>query len=344
MAGNLGSGAAGHTTRVNYKWEDSFNAQAGAPADGTYKVPGADAQLTTAEGANNLRQVFRPGSRVPVDTLAMFFDGTFAMQFTYENPWFLKAFLGEATTTTIDPDATAGTGDESYQHVYDATDVYSMRIVESYEQANAERRLYGCVATRLTIEVAVEDVVNVTVEGMYAEEDIDTDPVSLTAQTTASDDPLTFVDAALTVDGTTEGYVQDMTFTLEANADPIREMGSRFAIDVIPKTMVPSVDFREIKHGDTDKLTDFYGVAAPVAGENDQKERMENKVALAMNLDNGKASGSGINKLDVDVTGSLTESYGEQGIGDPRADLEESINRFAETITATAQNETQSAA
>lgn len=334
------SGAAGHSTRVNYKWEDSFNAQSSSPNDTEYKVPGADAQLTTAEGANNLRQVFRPGSRVPVDTLAMQFDGSFAMQFTYTNPWWIKAYLGEATTSGNDVDGDGTT--DSYTHTFNGTTPGSMRIVESYEKANAERTLFGCVATRLTVEVAVEDTVTVTVEGLYAEEQVDTNPSSLTAQTTTSDDPLTFVDAALQIDGTTEGYVQDMTLTLEANADPIREMGTRFAIDVIPKALVPSVDFREVKHGDTDELTDMYGVASP-SGTVSQQEHLENKVVLNMVYDNGKSDGSGINKVDWTLGGSLTESYGEQGIGDPRADLEASVNRFVETIEAAATNETSTA-
>lgn len=330
--------AAGHETRVNYLWED--NGFAASPTDTTHKVPGADTQLTTAEGRRNLRQLFRPGSRVPIDTLAMHFDGAFALQFTLTNPWWLRGFLGTPTTTGNDPDGDTVT--DSWTHTYNGTSPESMRIIETHEEADSERFLKGCVPTRLTVQCAVEDVVQVTVEGAYAEEETDTSAGGLTAQTTISDDALTFVDAGLSIGGTTEGYVQDMTFTLEATADMIREMGSAFPIDFNEKTLVPSFDFRAIRHGDDSNLAEMYG-SSFTAGVNTQDERMENKVKLDVDFDNGEADGSGVNKLLFDITGTLTDTYNQSGIGDPTADLEETINRFAEGVTAKATNETSAA-
>jgi hypothetical protein len=284
--------------------------------------------VTTTEGSNAVERVFRPGKRTAVDQLAMMFEGSFAVQFTLVNPWWLRTILGSPSQSGSGPD---------YTYDYADGDVETIQIIEGHEQSGKERVLSGCFATRAQVEVNVEEEVTVTLEGAYADESIN-DPATLTAQTKATDtyDPLTFAEGSIDVDGTTESYVQSMTLTVENNVDPVREMGSRIIADFNPKVLAPSVDFTELFDGDHTNTESLYGGTGDTTPQEDADD---NKVAVDMKFDNGKSSGSGQNTGTFTVTGTLTDSYDEGGIGDPRADLEETINRMGENFTASWTNE-----
>jgi len=323
--------SAGHETRVAYLWEDNgFNA---APTDSTHKTPGANAQVNTTEGTNALRRVFRPGKRTAIDQLALVFEGSFALQATITNPWFFRALLGAPNDTD--------NGDGSYTYDYTGTSPDTMQIIEGHEQSGKERVLSGCMVTRVSIETSVEEEATVAIEGAYADEELK-DPASLTAQPKATDtyDPMTFAEGSVSIDGATEGYVQNMTVTIEANVDPIREMGTRIIADYNPKVLAPSLDFGKIHEGSHDNLKAMYGGSS---ASSPQEDADDNKVDVVMTFDNGKSAGSGINKADLTVTGTLTESYDESGIGDPRADLEETVNRAGEDFNVSWTNEEASA-
>lgn len=327
-----GSGvSAGHETRVNILWEDNGFAQ--SPADSTPKNAGADVQLGTAEGSNAVQRVFMPSQRTAIDSIAMYFEGSFSLEFSVTNPWWIRTVLGSPTTTANDPD---GDGvNESYTHTYSGDSAYSFQIIEGMEQAGVERLLKGCVVTQVSIEVSTEAEVRVTLRGAYADE---ADPSqALTSQTMPDHKPFTYSDAQITVSGVTEAYVQSISISIATNVSLIREMGSRIAIDFNPKQLEPDIDFGKIHDGTTDNLESVYGGATSV------QEDVENHVTVEVTLDNGKADGNGINKLVWTLSGTLPESYGQSGIGDPRADLEESISRIGLDIDAEATNETQTA-
>lgn len=322
-----GSGvSAGHNTRVNFLWEDA--GFAASPNDSTYKTFGSDVTLDTAEGSNAVQRVFMPGQRTGIDNLALFFEGSFSVSFSLTNPWWIRALFGSPSSTD--------NADGSYTYTYDGKTPNSLRIVEGEENSGAERLLKGCVVTRATVECNVEEEVQVTVEGAYADEEVTT-PASLTAQTQPDTKPLTFSDASIALDGTVEGYVQNLSITLAANVDLIREMGSRTAIDFNEKQLEPDVSFGQIFDGSTDTLEAAYGGATTV------QEDVENQVKVDVTFDNGEAAGSGINQHIWTLTGTLSDTYGQSGIGEPTADLEESIDRVGLDVTAEATNETSTA-
>lgn len=326
-----GSGVgAGHDTRLYLLWED--NGFASSSNDSENKPLGWNVQMTTAEGSNALRRIFMPGSRTAVDQIAMLFEGSFSVQFTLSDPWYLDAILGSSTQTD--------NSDGSYTYNWTNADPQSFQLVEGHVESGKERVLKGCVVTRMTIDASIEEEAQVTLEGAYADEEI-RDPGALPNQPTPSHDPLTYVEGAVIIDKTTEGYVQSMTLTVEANVDMIREMGSRFPIDFNDKVLTPSVDFSALHDGDEANLESFYGTNAPSSPAEDPVDG--NKVSLEMSFDNGKTAGNGINKHTYAVTGTATDTFGEGGIGDPRADLEETVNRAGEDLDVYITNEVGSA-
>jgi hypothetical protein len=308
--------SAGHETTLMYLWED--NGFSSSPTDSTHKTFGADPTLDTAEGSNALQRVFRPGKRAGIDQIAMIFEGSWAVSFTLTNPWWVASLIGEPSQT----DNADGTYTYTYSMTQDGSPT-TMRIINGHEQSGKERVLKGCMATRCTIDVNVEGEVEVTLEGAYADEEILT-PASLTSQPTKNYDPLTFAEGSISVGGTVENYVQSMSLTVENNIDPIREMGTRVVIDYNPKTIEPSVDFGKLFEGDHTSLEALFGGSGATTPQEDADD---NQASVDMGFDNAKAAGSGQNTGTFTLSGTLTESYGESGTGDPTADLEENINR-----------------
>lgn len=328
-----GSGvSAGHETRVYYYWEDG--GFAAAPADSTEKTFGADITVNTTEGSNAIQRVFRPGKRVGVDQLAMVFDGSWSVQFTLVNPWWIRTLLGSPSQTANDTDGDGAT--DSYTYDYTGTSPETIQIVEGHEQSGKQRVLKGCFATRATIDTSVEQGAEVTLEGAYVDEELQSN--AMTAQPTATDtyDPLTFAEGSIALGGTTEKYVQNMSLTIEANADPIREMGTRKAVDFNPKVLAPSVNFGKLFDGDHDSLASLFGGSAATSVQEDADDNM---VMVDMKFDNGKADGSGINTATFSISGTLADTYGEDGMGDPRADLQETVNRSGLDVDASWTNE-----
>ena len=316
--------AAGHETRLYYQYEDrGFNQP---NDDTTEKTFGANARLTTAQGSNAIRRVYRPGFRAGIEELAMLFEGSFSVQFSLTNPFWLRAILGEPDKTGTGPDYTY-----EYSLQNDGTPV-SLRLYVAHEPTSIERIMYGAVVTNVSIDTTVEEEVQVTLDGLYA--DSEKNNGIAPQPTTGSRDPLTYAEGAVDVDGSTETFVQSATLSVENNIDLIREMGSRIAVDYNPKTVNPSLDVGRIFDQDTghDNLERMFG---GLGTTQPQEDADENTDRVDLRFDNGKAAGSGINEGSFELTGSLIDSYDESGVGDPQADLEEALTRVALEPSAT---------
>jgi hypothetical protein len=316
-----------------YLWED--NGFASSPTDSNHKPFGTDATVGATEGSNALRRVFRPGKRAAIQQLAMVFDGAFSVQFTMTNPWWFRTLMGAPSMT----DNGDGTFTYEYSFSVDGSPD-TIRIIEGHEQSGKERVLKGCMVTRVTIDTSVEEEAQVSLEGAYADEEI-LEPASLTAQPETQYDPMTFAEGSVSVGGAVEAYVQSMGLSIENQIDPIREMGTRFAIDYNPKVIQPTVDFSKIFHGEHDSLEKMYG---GTGNTSPQENADDNEAAVDMDFDNGVSAGSGQNKGTFGISGTLIDSYDESGIGDPQADLEENINRSGLEPSLTWTNEQSEAA
>lgn len=328
-------GLAGHHSRVNAHYEDVFDAQTDADVRSAFAL-GWNTQLTTAEGRREIQRVFQPSTREALDLLDLHFEGSVTLEYTLANPWVLEGITGAPTTTANDTDGDGTT--DNYTHTYEVSRPSSMRLYEAYPPASAERIVTGFVPARLSVDVSVQEEARVTVEGGYAREFVNKSVGSLDAQQNPAYDAMTFVEGQIQIGGSVEGYVQQMTLEAQANVDMINEMGTSFFIDYIAKTFEPSVNFTRIKASDeaTKNIEDLY------AGSTSVQEDAENYAAVNVLFDNG-GTGANENSIDFEAGGTLTETYDENSVGDPEADLEEVINRVAQTLKVTATNDTATA-
>jgi hypothetical protein len=319
----------GHNFVAGYYHED--NGFANLPTDSTLKTPGANHTIDQAEGSNQAVQVFQPGSRAPVDIVEQLFNGAWQMSFVYTNPWWLNFIYG--APSTVD------NNDGSYTHTWDGEDPQSQQIVIGREASGEERVLKGCVCTQATFAPQVNGMTQITLTGAYAEEET-LDPASIISQPTLDKKPITFADTSLDLGGTTLGYVQSGQMQLQNNIDLVSELGTRVPIDYAPRTLVPSFNFSKINElGETDNLQKMYGDSASTTVQED----VTSQEGMTFVFDNGKSAGSGINRMTADLKGTFPESYGENGLGDPEADVTEEINRLVETVSIDATNETSTA-
>lgn len=331
---------AGHDVRIGYYVED--NGYGNLPADyntdtdgdgvgddwdGVDLGPfGVEAAVDTAEGSNAIQRVFEPGKRVAIDLLEMIFDGSFSVTFTLTNPWWLKAAFGQYSETT---------NTDSSTYTFNVNKPLSLGIVEAYVPSDVQRVLKGCFVTQITIDVSVEDQVNVSIDGAYADEEIqrvsDGDIDSIIDQPPVQGQPMTFVEGAVEVGGSIENYVQSMSLNLTTNVDPIREMGVRTTIDMLEKTLEPDVDLTKVMDADDEhaKLEELFGGTKSPSTLDDS-----DKATVRMTFDNGEPEGSGIERGDFSLTNTLLDSYGESGTGDPTATVEQSLSRVGTNITA----------
>ena len=315
----------GATTRVNVQFEDNGYNQ--DPSTSTPFVPGANAQLTTAEATNNGTRIWLPASNTAVDIKAGAFDGAWALQWALTSPWMFGAIKG--APTTVD------NGDGTYTHTFDG-EPDSFQIIEGYETSGKERTITGCVPARASIEPAVrEATVTCTMEGFYATEGYAT-PASLTGQASLSEDTLDYGDAVLNLAGTAQAIMQRATLSLEwPNLGDIQGWGSRFPIDYVVGNFEPTIDYSKIKVDDA-PLNDVYG------GSTSMQEDVENAKTLGMAFDNGK-TGAEMNQISFDGVGSFPESYNESTPGDVQSAIEENLNRLIRDVDVVATNGTATA-
>lgn len=303
----------GAHTSLAYLWEDDGFGQ--EPADTDHKPFGADASLNTAEGSNNAVQVFEPASRQAIDVIEQNFSGSWSVQFTLTNPWWLGFVFGAPTSDTS-------------THTFAANgDPEPGRIYAGYEKSGSTRELQGCVPASISISATVPDRTTVTIQGAYAREELDT--ANAVEQPPVTNRAMTFAHSELRIGGSTQALVQDVTLNLQAQVDLINELGSRFAVDYSPKALSPTVDFTAMHDSNHDELEEMYG------GASQAQEVIDNKATLELLVDNG-LDGEDMTAVSVEMAGSITDSYGEQGIGNPQADVQKQINRIATEVSAEA--------
>lgn len=318
----------GHDINLYYFREDNgFNM---SPSDSTPKPWGANTRVTNAEGSNNAVQVFNPGSRTPVEVIKQNFEGSWGVDFTFTNPWWLSGILGEPTSTD--------NGDGSFTYTWDeGSDPLPYQLVIERTPDSSHRVLSGCVVTQMTIRGSVRSETTVSLTGAYAEEEI-IEGATMNGQPELDYGPTTYADTMLNIGGSQEGYVQNAAMQLQTNVELVDELGSNIAIDYSPRALIPSLNYAKIvENGDTVQFEDLYGGATTIQQEDPPKKD------ASLVIDNGQAAGSGINTFETTFTGTESASVGEEGIGDPQSDLQNQINRLSTGVEFTATNEESTA-
>jgi len=330
-----------HTT-LWYYWEEDSNGDpdfaAGTSTDDSDEKPfGGNATLNQFEGSNNAVDIFEPNSREMAQLIAQHFDGAFTVDFEWTNPWWLRGLIS-------DHDGGTDNGDGTYTYVFNGDVPYPMVLCAGYDDRATgtsgqqdERYLEGCVVQSATVDVSTEGTAGVSLTGAYVNEDYQSD-VSLTAQPSLNHDVMTFAEALLHLDGSSLSLVQDASVEINNNTDIIRELGTRIGVDYSPKARIPSVDYTKIREDNTE-IADMYGDSAASAVQQD----VDTSKDMKFEVDNGESAGSGQNQAQFDLGGSFPESVGTDNLGDPQEDLQESINRRLQTVTAEATLEVANA-
>lgn len=310
--------SAGHDATWFYYWEDDF--ADGSPSDANPKPFGADLTIETFEGSHNATRLFEPNNRQAQQIIEQEFAGSWASSFVLTNPWWLGGVLTEATTS----------GSEApYTHTYDGETPQTLHIVNGTETTGVEREVFGAYIVSASISVDVMGNVEVSLDGVYADEEKDPSG-TIESQPTIAEKALHFGDAQLQVDGDTLSLVQSIDLSIENNTDSIFEIGSRHAVDFSPKALEVTLSFTDIVNESHDHLDRFYG------SSNSIDEPAGNEDAI-FRFDNGE-SGEDKNSLEFEVADLFPDAYSRDGVGDPTADLTGSLSGIPATVTAEAEN------
>jgi len=353
----------GKDTGLVYRWEDSFLMQDSTTpgdyseiTDSTNKTFGSNVTMGTNEGSNNAVRQFNPMNRQAEYIIEQQFAGSWSVDFTLTNPWWIKAVYGDATS-----------GEETsapYTYTYDGKFPASMVLIQQTEfpDGTKNHRLYkGCVATSAEISVGVEDTVSVSLSGAYADEelikDVEADveaesspPFTTYTQPSNPERPMHFGEANLYVDQNGDGdvtkrlRVQDASLTLEGNVDMIYELGTRLGVDFSPKALEPSLSYSDIVRNNSDDAASdvqrMYGSSSSTTPDDPNMD--DAAVKAKLEFDNG-ASGSDKNALTFTMAGTFLDTYSRNNVGDPTADIEGDIDRLVTRCTAVVEHSNDSA-
>lgn len=312
---------AGHNSLLAYDWEDTAGFLS-APSAADKKPFGIDATLSTHDLSNNAIRQFNPGSREAEAIIEQEFSGSFTVDFTLTNPWFLEAVLTTPTTSGTAPTT----------HTYDGETPSSMKIFTGNTNTATSRMLEGCVVQTATLTFNIPGTVDVSLDGVYAKENADAESFT---QPPINDRALSFHDATLNRGGSALSFVQSLTVTINNNIDLIRELGDRFGVDFSPKQRNTTIDYARIVQ-DASDMERAYGGATTL------QSKVENTADFTAVADNGK-TGTSKNAVTLTMNGVFPDGVDRSGVGDATADLEDALSEMAPTILATAENDSASA-
>jgi len=251
------SAVGGYATDVSYGWETTF----GTISSGFDKAFGQGVKLSTFNMDNTNDQVYQVGSQELQRQYAKEFKGSFSVDFLLSDPWFLRAILGAAPTTT---------GSGPYTHTYNTTNginevqtSFSMNVADDLD-TDSDKNLLGCIANSMTLTASVGEPVRVKLDGAFANLSKDT---GLTSAVAAVEEPLYFQQATLELpSGTTMPEVQSFEITVNRNNEFVWGLGSRFAQKNVSKQREYTMSMDMAYEQDSDVLDDFLGsTTAPTA-------------------------------------------------------------------------------
>lgn len=320
----MSNATAGHQTTLSFLHEDA--GYAATPNDSDNKPFGLDAQANDLNFSNNPTRFYEPNSREAAQVVEQEFAGSWTLDFTLANPWWLQAIFGSPNTSGSGP----------YTHTYGVGtggSPTSMRIIQGDENVGFERVLTGCVVQTADITFDVPGDITVSLSGNYADEP--ESDISVSAQPTVQREPLMTHHAALDRDGTTLEFTQSVTVSLSTGDELIYGLGSRNAVGHNPKALETDLDYSRIRQN-TDDLQRAYG------NDSTLQDSIDNTAAITITADNGK-TGSAYNFFEVQMSDVFPSEHSTDGVGDPSADIEDALTEISPTTTIVAENDASSA-
>lgn len=343
-----------HTVWV-YIWEDSdaYNQDpaSSVPTDvGNWKIFGSDETMDSQDRSNNPERMYRPFDRAAEEILEQAFDGSWSADFTLTNTWWLQFIYGEPSETDN------GDGTFTHEYTFGPRDPpRSAHLVEEihYPDGEVVQTVYtGCVVSSGDVDVSVEDVVSISLDGEYSTEHTRSTAEGesllygdasdgINNQPATEYRPLHFGNSYFRLDLNDNGpelqaLVQDASVSLEGNVELESELGTRFA--VAPSYLNFEFD------------TSFTRLVS-VDGKDRQKRRMYGSTAaqqpqeslLPAELDGELEFDAGlsgeVNKTVMDLSGTFPDSFNRNNVGSPEDALEEDVDRYISDVVVTVETD-----
>jgi hypothetical protein len=292
---------------IQYGWEASYGSETG-----TYDKGFGLEQNFSSTLSNNMLSVGKLDSQDPSAQIAGQFDGSFGVDFTCTDFYWLKAIVGDPSD--------AGGGPYTHEYTYDDTPK-SFSIEHGLDLSTDSVRAYlGCVATSASISANVGDVIKGKVDGVYKTEAEDASLDGSPA--TTSEAPFTFAEASFEYpNATTINDIQSIDLTFNRNPELIRGLGSRFATGRYYGMRTVDMNLTLPITAAATFLEEAYGSGtAPNA-------TVAEKATAELTLTNGGA-GTALRKLAILVVNVFPQTYDTSLAPNERVD---------ETITLTAR-------
>jgi hypothetical protein len=281
---------AGFGSYCNYGYESSYNGGAVSA-----RVFGHGTKITIGR-KNNMEPIWGLGARNASTNVAKKFEGNGSVDFFLSNGSFFRAVLG----------AVADTGGPSYAHTYtEANTLASFAIDTGSELGTTDEvvELKGCVATSCSISAAVNELVKVKLDFLYANETLATSGIG--SQVSENEEPFVFHHGTLEIpDTNTISFVQNFDLTIDNGTELIWGLGSRAATANVGKQRKYGIKITSIYTDPTIMLTKFYGASGgPLTTSTPASQ-----ATLQLTFTNGGA-GSALRSFVINLTNIYFDTY-----------------------------------
>lgn len=286
-------------------WAPESSYLGGTAADPTYREPGTNVQVQTAELSRNLLEILAPGDVETQSFLAQNLAGQLGVSWILKNDEFHRLVFNDSFTGFTNGNANSA---EWYLGV-------------DYIGGTTERQIMGWVPATCTVEYnGPTETVRVTATGPYGDEDKNTSITPGTIDKAGSEVP--GHGASLSIAGTVQTKLQSATLSFEQIAR--LQLGpSQKPIDAVAGNVQQSVDMAAIYDG-----PELYERALGSTGVSAVQETID-EVAGTLTFSDASAT-----IADYSFTSVAPDTYNWQDLVNNDADLNEALLFRATGVTA----------
>jgi len=224
---DIGTPIAGGSARLMYGWETTFGSASGS----INKAFSQGVKMTTFDVDNSVDYVYGLGSQDAQKSVVKEFKGSWGVEFTYSDSWFLKAVLGSDSAKT-------GVGPYTYTWTVAnggiSNTLTSMTLDANFDlDTDSHQDLLGCIVNSMTFSGNVGEKIMCRLEGPFANLTKDATMIALISPV---EEPFSFAAATFEMpNSSTITEVQSVELTFNRNPDMVYGLGSRFAQKNVPK-------------------------------------------------------------------------------------------------------------
>jgi len=263
----------GEHAYVHFGYEDVF-----ASGAITNKTFGENLTIRSVDLKNNMKRIFRLGSRSAVGSFANKFEGALSLEFDLSDPWFMRGVLGAVSTSGTNP----------YYHTFtEANKPPSITIENGFGDGSYSgyvRKYLGCVIGDCKISTAVGDEpAKVSLTMMYANEFLTSSSVSQ-YQSSGGVYPFSYGSFQYPT-GSTIAETESVELTITNNAAIKHSLGNRIGSRYDMRQRTYDVTTTHAFDDPATYLQSAYGkTTGPTSGH------ISGQVGMTISLDNGEVS------------------------------------------------------